>query len=239
MTENETNNEIPANVKLVRVGDAYYEEKDAPNLGADCRQPVPEGVMPFYRRKQIFAWVGVIILIIDQLTKWRIEATIPLYTSVSPIPELYPYFQFSHVANTGTFFGLFPEAKRIFTALAVVVTIGLAYFNFHLPSQSLKLRMALGLLFGGALGNLTDRFRIGHVTDFMNVNLRPLLQPVIDIPILDWAVFNVADMAISAGIGIMLYIIIFEPELIEEPDQVSAGENSDDVVQNDAAYDAE
>jgi lipoprotein signal peptidase len=51
----------------------------------------------------------------------------------------------------------------------------------------------------------------------MNVNLRPLLQPIIDIPILDWAVFNVADMAISTGIGIMLYIILFEPELIEEP----------------------
>jgi signal peptidase II len=217
MTEQETNNTESVDVKLVRVGDAYFEENDAPHLGEDCRQPVPDGVMPFRQRKQIFAWLGVIILVIDQLTKWRIEATISLNTSTVPIPSLYPYFQFSHVANTGTLFGLFPEAKWIFTVLAVIVSAGLAYFNYHLPTESLKLRLALGFLFGGALGNLVDRFRIGHVTDFMNVNLRPLLQPIIDIPLLDWAVFNVADMAISTGIGIMLYIILFEPELIEEP----------------------
>lgn len=194
---------------------------------------------PFYHRQQIFAWIGLIIIIIDQLTKRRIEATIPLNTSVVPIPELYPYFQFSHVANTGTFFGLFPQAKWIFTVLAVIVSFGLAYFNYQHPAQSLKLRLALGLLFGGALGNLIDRFRIGHVTDFMNVNLRPLLQPLIDIPILDWAVFNVADMAISAGIGIMLYIILFEPELVEDPGRASAAENTDDDVQDNAAYHAE
>ncbi|MEJ2750557.1 MAG: signal peptidase II, partial [Anaerolineae bacterium] len=204
-------------------GDAYYEEKDAPHLGEDCRQPVPEGSMPFYRRKHIFAWVGLAVIIIDQLTKWRVEATIPLNTSLAPIPRLYPYFQFSHVANTGTFFGLFPSAKWIFAILAIVVAFGLAYFNYHLPAQSLKLRLALGLLFGGAMGNLIDRVRLGHVTDFMNVNLRPLLHPLIDIPILDWAVFNVADMAISAGI-------------VDHP---SAAENADDDVQNEAAYHAE
>ena len=239
MIENETNNETTTDVKLVRVGDVYYEEKDVPHLGEDCRQPVPEGTMPFNRRKQIFAWLGVVILIIDQLTKWRIEATIPLYTSVAPIPELYPYLQFTHVPNTGTLFGIFPEAKWIFTVLAVIVSVGLAVFNYRLPTQSLKLRLALGFLFGGALGNLTDRFRIGHVTDFVNVNLRPLLEPLIDIPILDWAIFNVADMAISTGIAFMLYIILFEPELIEEPDEASTAETTNHDFQKDAAYHAE
>jgi signal peptidase II len=235
MTEYETNNETPAEVKLVRVGDAYFAENDAPNLGADCGQPVPEGVMLFHRRKQIFTILGVTILIIDQLTKWRIEATMPLYTSMAPIPELYPYFQFTHVPNTGTLFGMFPEAKWIFTVLAVIVSIGLAVFNYSLPTQSIKLRLALGFLFGGAIGNLADRFRIGHVTDFMNVNLRPLLQPLIDIPILDWAIFNVADMAISTGIAFMLYIILFEPELIEEMEGGSTPENADEDVQNSIA----
>lgn len=228
MIENETNNEAPADIKWVRVGDANNEEKEALHWGDDRRQPVRDGVMPAHKRKQIFAWLGVAILIIDQLTKWRIEATIPLYTSVAPIPELYPYFQFTHVPNIGTFFGLLPEAKWIFTVLAVIVSLGLAVFNYRLPTPSIKLRLALGFLFGGAIGNLVDRFRIGHVTDFMNVNLRPLLQPLIDIPILDWAIFNVADIAISTGIGFMLYIILFEPELIEEPDRVSAAENTND-----------
>jgi signal peptidase II len=111
----------------------------------------------------------------------------------------------------------------------------LAVFNYSLPTQSIKLRLALGFLFGGAIGNLADRFRIGHVTDFMNVNLRPLLQPLIDIPILDWAIFNVADMAISTGIAFMLYIILFEPELIEEMEGGSTPENADEDVQNSIA----
>lgn len=226
MIENETNDEIPA-------------EKATPNLAENYHQSGPDSAAPVRQRKQIFAWLGVFVLIIDQLTKWRIETAMPLYTSVSPIPELYPYFQFTHVPNTGTLFGLFPEAKWIFTVLAVIVSTGLVLFNYSLPTPSLKLRLALGFLFGGALGNLVDRFRIGHVTDFMNVNLRPLLQPLIDIPILDWAIFNVADMAISTGIGLMLYIILFEPEIIEESGRTSAAENANNNVQNDAAYHAE
>jgi signal peptidase II len=226
MIENKTNDKTPI-------------EKEASNLAEDYRPSIPDNLMPVGRRKQIFAWLGVFVLIIDQLTKWRIEAAMPLYTSVAPIPELYPYFQFTHVPNTGTLFGLFPEAKWIFTVLALIVSIGLIVFNYSLPTQSIKLRLALGFLFGGAIGNLVDRFRIGHVTDFMNVNLRPLLQPLIDIPILDWAIFNVADMAISTGIGFMFYIILFEPELIEESGRTSAAENANNDVQNDAAYHTE
>ena len=201
------------------------QEKPAAN---DRMMPIDEGsrqsgVMPVYRRLQLFGGVGTAVIILDQLTKWRIEKTIPLNTSHAPIPELYPYFQFSHIANTGSAFGFFPQAKWVFTILAVVVAIGIAYFNYRLPTQSLKVRLTLGLLFGGAVGNLIDRFRIGHVTDFMNFNLRPLLQPALDIPILDWAVFNVADMAISTGIGLMIYIMLREPETMEE--QVSGSED--------------
>ena len=175
-----------------------------------------EGEMPLHRRKQLFGWIGAAVIILDQLTKRYIEKTIPLNTSLVPIPELYPYFQFSHIANTGSAFGLFPQAKWVFTILAIVVAIAIAYFNFQLSTTSLKVRLTLGLLFGGAVGNLIDRFRIGHVTDFLNFNLRPLLHPLIDIPILDWAVFNVADLAISTGIALMVYIMLREPETMEE-----------------------
>ncbi|MCP4424328.1 MAG: signal peptidase II [Chloroflexi bacterium] len=188
-------------------------------LEADYRPPAAEETMPISHRKQLFGWIGAAVILIDQATKWQIEATIPLNGSLAPIPELYPYFQFTHIANTGSVFGILPQAKWIITILAIFVTFGIAYFNYRLPSPSSKLRLTLGLLFGGAVGNLIDRFRIGHVTDFMNFNLRPLLQPLVDIPILDWAVFNVADMAISAGIVLMIYIMLREPELIEEAER--------------------
>ncbi len=180
------------------------------------RQNQPNQMMPFYRRKQFFVWVGAVVIILDQLTKRQIEMSMPINTSITPFPALYPYFQIAHVANTGTAFGLFPQAKWLFTVLAVVVALWLVYFNYQSPAPSAKLRLTLGLLFGGAIGNLISRFRLGHVTDFLHVNLRPLLQPIIDIPILNWPVFNVADMAVSAGIGIMIYIMLREPETIDE-----------------------
>jgi signal peptidase II len=217
MTEIENNQAAHSDDKApVSIERILSDDAPESQLGADCRQPVPEGVMPYYRRKRLFGWIGTAVILLDQLTKWKIEATMPLNTSLAPFPELYPYFQLSHIANTGSVFGILPQAKWIITILAVFVTFGIAYFNYQLPSPSLKLRLALGLLFGGAVGNLIDRFRIGHVTDFLNFNLRPLTQPLIDIPILDWAVFNVADMAISGGIALLIYIMWREPETIEE-----------------------
>lgn len=190
------------------------DEFDA-SMNADDRPPMPQMAASVNRQKLLFVVIAAAVVILDQLTKWRVEATIPLNSSSAPFPALYPYFQLTHISNTGTAFGLLPQAKWAFTILAIVVAAGLAYLNFRLPGQSLKLRITLGLLFGGALGNLIDRFRIGHVTDFLNFNLRPLLHPLIDIPLLDWAVFNVADMAVSAGIAIMAYMMLREPHTID------------------------
>ncbi len=175
------------------------------------------GTEKAYQNRRLFGWIGGMIILLDQLSKWQIEARIPLNTSLAPFPSLYPYFQFSHVANTGMAFGFLPQTKWIITVLAVFVIVWLAYFNYKLPAATIKLRIALGLLFGGALGNWIDRIRIGHVTDFLNFNLRPLLQPTLDIPILDWYVFNVADIALSSGIALLLYIMLREPETLEEP----------------------
>jgi len=172
---------------------------------------------PAYRwRILIFAAVGLLVVSLDQWTKWLIIQKVPLNTNHAPFPGLSPYFQFSHVSNTGTAFGFLPQAKWVFTVLAVVVTIGLVFYNIieHLPNW--KLRIALGLLWGGAMGNLIDRFRIGHVTDFINFNLRPLHQPALDIRILDWAVFNIADLAISTGVVVLALHLWLDHEQINQ-----------------------
>jgi signal peptidase II len=175
------------------------------------QQPVPPGHMPFYRRKQIFTRVSLVVIGLDQLTKLLVINAMPLNTSAVPYPSLSPYFQLSHVANTGTLFGLFPQAQNVFAILAVVVSLAIAYFNYQLPTRSLKLRLALGLVFGGAIGNLIDRLRLGYVTDFLDFNLRPLL----DWSILDWPVFNIADLSLVLGIAILTYLSWREPEALE------------------------
>lgn len=141
--------------------------------------------------------VAPIILLIDQITKRLVEANIPLYTSWAPIPGLESVIQFTHTANTGAVFGLFQGTSMFFAALAMVVAAGIVYFSLTLPGGQWLLRLALGLQLGGALGNLTDRLRIGHVTDFIDIG--------------PWYIFNVADMALIGGI-ILFGIVLIRDE---------------------------
>ena len=109
------------------------------------------------------------VLLIDQVTKNLVETRIPLYSYWAPIPALANIFRITHTANTGAVFGLFQGSGWFFAILAVVVASAIVYFNVTLPGRQWLLRLALGLQLGGALGNLTDRLRQGHVTDFIDV----------------------------------------------------------------------
>lgn len=165
---------------------------------ATPQQPAPEGATP--PRKPgpgeiiLPLIVAPIVLLIDQLTKRYVEANIPLYTSWAPFPGLEGIIQFTHTANTGAVFGLFQGTSMFFAALAIIVATGIVYFSLTLPGGQWLLRLALGLQLGGALGNLTDRLRIGHVTDFIDIG--------------PWYIFNVADMALIGGIILFAIVII-------------------------------
>lgn len=166
--------------------------------------------------KRLFFLLAIPILILDQVSKWWITTNLPLY-SVRLFPSVDPYFKFSHVPNTGAAFGLFQGGKWVFTLLAIVVACAILYFNYELTTPNRKLRVALGLVFGGAVGNLIDRLRIGHVTDFLDFDV----SSIINVPLADWAVFNVADTAIVAGVIVMTYLTLFEPEEIEPTRSIS------------------
>jgi signal peptidase II len=167
---------------------------------------------PRYQRasagaKRRFLWIGLAIIGFDQFTKWTIESNIPLNTSYAPFPALDPYFRLSHIANRGTAWGLFDNVGLLFTVLAMIVTLGLLYFNFSLPLHHPLLRVALALAFGGAVGNLIDRLRLGYVTDFVNFNFYPLLEVPRLRWLLDFPIFNVADWAITTGVGLLAYLM--------------------------------
>lgn len=147
-------------------------------------------------QKLLMIGTASIVLLADQLTKLLIEARIPLNTSWEPFNGLGHLFRITHVANTGTAFGLFPNGSFLFGALAIVVGLFLLYYNHILPANQTALRLALGLQLGGALGNLIDRLRIGHVTDFLDFGW--------------WPVFNVADMAIVGGVIVLAWMMLKE-----------------------------
>lgn len=147
-------------------------------------------------QRLILVLVAALVLLFDHATKLYVENSLPLNHTWAPFPELDAYFRITHVSNTGAAFGLFPGGSSFFTIMALIVAGVIIIYNYQLPPGNRLLRMALGLQLGGALGNLVDRLRLGHVTDFLDFG--------------PWPVFNMADMAIVAGVIILGYLMIQE-----------------------------
>ncbi len=127
----------------------------------------------------------------DQLTKWLVIENLSRGESW-PVTG---FFRFTHAWNTGTAFSLFQGQGDILTwvTLGAVGILGWIYVSINDPPWIL--RIAFGLQFGGAIGNLIDRVRLGHVTDFFDVG--------------PWPIFNIADSSIVIGIGMMIFYFWF------------------------------
>lgn len=138
----------------------------------------------------LFPIVAAVVVTLDQLSKLWVRAN-------SPQIELLPGFlNLIHVENYGSAFGLL--ANQTF----LIITIGIASLLFILlflrylsPATTLSI-VSIGLILGGAVGNLIDRLRFGHVTDFVDMHLQNLFH---------WPAFNVADAAITVGILLLIY----------------------------------
>lgn len=146
--------------------------------------PNPTSYSTLTYQRALMLMVAGLVIALDQLSKQLIEAFLPLYRSWAPAPILVPNLRLSHVSNTGSAFGLFPANSAVFAWAAFIVSLAIVYYNYKLPPGEKWLRLALGLQLGGALGNLIDRLRLGHVTDFVDFG--------------PW-VFNLADASIVLG----------------------------------------
>jgi signal peptidase II len=135
-----------------------------------------------------------LILLIDQVTKYIIEKSIPPGDNISIIPGL---LRLSHVQNEGAAFGIL-QGQQIF--LKIVTFIAFAFIIFMLwstPRKNLMLRVALLVILGGALGNFTDRITQGFVVDFIDFFIGTH----------HWPSFNVADSAICVGMALLIFDI--------------------------------
>jgi signal peptidase II len=146
------------------------------------------------RRLEI--WLPILIVAVDQLTKAIVRATLPLHSSITLLPGL---VDFTHVRNTGAAFGIlngadFPFKTAVIAVVATAALIGVGMYAASLAHHQLVARIGLALIIGGAAGNLLDRVIAGSVVDFVDVYWRTYHF---------WA-FNVADSAITVGVGIMI-----------------------------------
>jgi signal peptidase II len=141
-------------------------------------------------RWPIFIGLAVTVFVLDQLAKTWLVSFLSPGESVQVLGD---YVRFIHSQNTGALFGLFRDQAAFFAILSVGVVGAIIWFH-HTSGRNTLLSIALGLLLGGALGNMADRFRIGYVVDFVDVGIGNLR----------FYTFNIADSAISLAILLLL-----------------------------------
>ena len=144
--------------------------------------------------------VAGLTLVLDQGSKLIILKYLSAYQTITVIPG---FFNVTLVHNPGGAFGfLAGQTHEVRTVLFILVSLMAAGFILYLyiktPRQHHFLLAGLSLIFGGALGNLSDRIRKGAVVDFLDFHINAI----------HWPAFNLADSAISIGMGILLFYII-------------------------------
>ncbi len=146
-------------------------------------------------RKWIILLCSLIVTaLVDQVAKsWVLVNLIP-YESVQPIPALAPLFQLTRSSNTGAAFGILPMAGDAFLILALCIIGGMLWYFRALAPDSRLVPLAIGLIIGGALGNIIDRLNYGHVVDFIHYQIPDLISNV----------SNMADHAIVLGVLLMI-----------------------------------
>jgi len=159
-------------------------------------QAVPGELEPAAPPRRLEIWLPIAIVVIDQVTKALVRATLPLHESRNIIPGL---VDFTHVRNTGAAFGIlnavdFPFKTVVIALVATAALVGVGMYAASLAHHQFIARVGLALIIGGAAGNLLDRVIVGSVVDFVDVYWHNWHF---------WA-FNVADSAISVGVAVMI-----------------------------------
>jgi signal peptidase II len=152
--------------------------------------------------KNKYLWVGSIIgivLVLDQITKYLIQTHVRLNDSITVVPG---FFNITHVRNKGAAFGILstlPEFWRSAFFITVTLVAVAAISALIIKTHERLLVYAFSLIAGGAIGNVVDRIRYGEVVDFIQWYIKSYY----------WPSFNVADSAISIGVVLLAFEMLF------------------------------
>lgn len=164
----------------------------------------------------MYVVVAGLVVCLDQITKALVDRFMALYESRSVVDGI---VRLTYVQNRGAAFGILSDADipyqgALFAAVSLLALAAIGVYAWRLPSGSRLPRVALALIMGGAVGNLLDRVRLGHVVDFVDVHWGPH----------HWPAFNVADSAITIGVTLLLLDILRHPQGASEAAPAGPGE---------------
>lgn len=152
------------------------------------------------KKYPLFAVTAVVCVVLDQLTKIYFDRTYAL-GQVRVLIDNHLYL--THVRNPGAAFGLLADSSwrlPFFLVVALAAVVGILWYLRTLPESARWMHLSMGLIFGGAVGNVIDRIRFGEVVDFIGVHWYRY----------HWPAFNVADSAICVGVAILLMVSLQE-----------------------------
>ena len=146
---------------------------------------------------------AAVIVAADQWTKYLVVENIPLFAYAKAIPGL---FHFTYVQNTGAAFSALEGMQWLFVLIFVVLTVAILWEYFKKPlAFSTFERWCIAAIYGGGLGNMIDRVRLGYVVDMIATEF------------IDFPVFNVADCFITCGcIAMMVSLVFFNKSFWKE-----------------------
>lgn len=146
-----------------------------------------------------WVWISVLIIIVDQVTKFFAVYYLPFSKPLTVLP----FFNLMLLYNTGAAFSMLGHAGEwaswLFAGLAVIISIVILSWLYRTPKANAFLGAALALILGGAIGNLIDRISHGFVIDFIQLHLNQFY----------WPAFNIADSAICVGAVMVAIEILF------------------------------
>lgn len=158
-------------------------------------------------------WLSAAIMLADQITKQMVIIGIQRFESVAILPVL----NLVHLQNRGAAFSMMSQMPPwFFVLLGVAVAVGILIWLRRHPTGERMVACGLALILGGALGNVIDRVRLGYVTDFIDFHLGGW----------HFAAFNIADMAITVGAGLLLLDMLLQT-LRERAQARSAGRDEE------------
>ncbi len=138
---------------------------------------------------------GLFLFIVaaDQLAKFYVQTHMTLGASIPVITGL---FHITYILNPGAAFGILENQRMFFILVAGIIVLAAICFHARLQKEPLLLRCGVGLLLGGAVGNLIDRMQTGFVVDFFDFRV--------------WPIFNIADIAICTGVAMVLWHVFLQ-----------------------------
>ena len=150
-----------------------------------------------------FIWylLSMVVVTIDQWTKWLAETKLSFH---EPVTVIEPFLNWTLAYNYGAAFSLLADAggwqKWFFSGLALIMSVFLIVYLLKVPRQAKLLSVGLALVLGGAVGNLIDRLLNGKVTDFIHVHYADVWQ---------YPIFNIANIGICIGIALIVIDMLF------------------------------